>query len=74
MYADVKSLCNTPEANIISYINYISIKSNNKKRRRVLKKCLDGTEFIITISIKQEAGFLYKRYILTWVYYLLRKL
>ena len=31
MYVNVKSLCNTPETNIILYINYISIKNKVHK-------------------------------------------
>lgn len=33
MYANVRSLCSTPETNIIFYINYISLKKKKNKRR-----------------------------------------
>ena len=34
MYANVKSLCSTPEINITLYVNYISIKKNWLKKKK----------------------------------------
>ena len=40
MYANIKWLCNTPEANVILYVNYILIKKEIHVSKSYPKTCL----------------------------------
>lgn len=44
MYANVRSLCNTPETNIIFYINYISLEKKPKGEHKSIGVASKGQQ------------------------------